>query len=126
MTRRPLALLALLVGAAGAARRALVEADLAYNLRAWNRTYRTRAHALFPSDAHFRARLFAYESALGEAALQSFHVQLAPGVWASDALRASSSTPPSATTSSRTRRARTRRRSASCPRWRGWCRRFPS
>ena len=80
---------ALLVGAAGAARRALVEADLDYDLREWNRTYRTRAHALFSSDAHFRSRLFEHESALGETELASFHVRTAPGIHACDALRAS-------------------------------------
>ena len=80
-------LLSLAFGAAGAARRRLVEADVDYGLRAYNATYRTRAHRLFPSEAHFRSRLFEHESALPEDELASFHVSLAPGVKSCNALR---------------------------------------
>ncbi len=83
----PALLLSLAFGAAGAARRRLVEADVDYGLRAYNATYRTRAHTLFSSDAHFRSRLFEHESALPEDELASFHVSLAPGVKSCNALR---------------------------------------
>ena len=67
-------------GVAAARRRQLLEHDLHYGLDAWNERFVTRAAKVFEGKDHFHRRLFEHEDGLDDGRLQSFMVNLQPGI----------------------------------------------
>ena len=85
-----MSLLIFLCGAVAAARRRqLLEHDLHYGLDLWNERFVTRAAKVFEGKDHFHRRLFEHEVGLGDGQLQSFMVNLQPGIDPEADLRAS-------------------------------------
>ena len=76
-------------GVAAARRRQLLEHDLHYGLDAWNERFVTRAAKVFEGKDHFHRRLFEHEVGLDDGRLQSFMVNLQPGIHPGAGLRES-------------------------------------